>query len=188
MTGDGAATRDRLIAAAVTLFQARGYHAVGLSEILSKARAPKGSLYHHFPGGKAELAEVAIEWLRDEIVGFLDGAAESGTPPDETISDIVRGTAKWLKANNFRQGALLAILGQEVAAGDERVTAAVAHAYQAVLQAFCRILATGDPPLGRGDAVAIIAMLDGAVAVCRATRSTEPLRDVSAAIGKLLED
>ncbi|MEQ8826260.1 MAG: hypothetical protein RIC82_00590 [Parvibaculum sp.] len=92
------------------------------------------------------------------------------------------------EGNNFRQGALLAILGQEVAAGDERVTAAVAHAYQAVLQAFCRILATGDPPLGRGDAVAIIAMLDGAVAVCRATRSTEPLRDVSAAIGKLLED
>lgn len=181
------ATRDRLIAAAVTLFQARGYHGVGLSEILAGAKAPKGSLYHHFPGGKAELAEAAIGWLQNEIVGFLDKAARSGDTPDVVISGIIAGTSSWLKSNDYRQGALLAVLGQEVAAGDEQVSRAVAQAYEAVLEAFTRMLANGEAGLGRSDAVAIIAMLDGAVAVCRATRSTAPLHDISAAIGKLLD-
>lgn len=188
MNGEATATRERLVAAAVTLFQARGYHGVGLSQILAEAKAPKGSLYHHFPGGKAELAEAAIGWLQNEIAEFLNRAAETGAPPDEVLSQIISGTASWLKSNDYRQGALLAVLGQEVATGDERVARAVADAYEAVLEAFCRMLSNAEPSLGRRDAVAIIAMLDGAVAVCRATRSTDPLRDVAAAIAKLLED
>ena len=30
----------------------KGYHGVGLNELLADANAPKGVLYHHFPGGK----------------------------------------------------------------------------------------------------------------------------------------
>ena len=49
-------TPERLIAAASTLFRDKGYAATGLSEILAAAGVPKGSLYHHFPGGKEDLA------------------------------------------------------------------------------------------------------------------------------------
>ena len=52
--------RGRLIGAAAKLFQEKGYAATGLSEILDAASAPKGSLYHHFPGGKAELGAAAM--------------------------------------------------------------------------------------------------------------------------------
>jgi len=40
-----------------------GLHGTGLNELLAqaRARAPKGVPYHHFPGGKTELAVVAIE-------------------------------------------------------------------------------------------------------------------------------
>ena len=49
-------TRERILRAATRLFQTRGYHGARLSEILDVAHAPKGSLYHHFPGGKEDLA------------------------------------------------------------------------------------------------------------------------------------
>jgi TetR/AcrR family transcriptional repressor of lmrAB and yxaGH operons len=51
--------RERILRAALSHFQRHGYHGAGLAEILEEARAPKGSLYHHFPGGKAQLARAA---------------------------------------------------------------------------------------------------------------------------------
>ena len=39
----------------------QGFHGIGLAELLSKAETVKGAMYHHFPGGKTELAQAAIE-------------------------------------------------------------------------------------------------------------------------------
>ena len=71
-------TRERLIRAAVFLFQNQGYHGAGLAAILARARAPKGSLYHHFPGGKEDLAIAAVDWLGAEVDGFLDARLREG--------------------------------------------------------------------------------------------------------------
>ncbi|MFN5881268.1 MAG: TetR/AcrR family transcriptional regulator, partial [Burkholderiales bacterium] len=54
----------------------RGYHGVGLNELLAAAQAPKGVLYHHFPGGKAELAVCAIESVVAKLCIDLDKALQ----------------------------------------------------------------------------------------------------------------
>lgn len=61
-----------LIRAASSLFRQRGYDGVGLNEILKAADLPKGSLYHHFPGGKRELAEAATLAAGDSIMALAD--------------------------------------------------------------------------------------------------------------------
>ena len=61
MTRRGDETRTKLVEAAATLFEERGYHAAGVKAILERAGAPRGSFYFHFPGGKEELAIAAIE-------------------------------------------------------------------------------------------------------------------------------
>src|SRR4029077_17588276 len=53
--------RARAIAAAERLFRIQGYTATGLIQILKESGAPKGSFYFHFPRGKAQLAEEAID-------------------------------------------------------------------------------------------------------------------------------
>lgn len=70
-------TQDRLKITAADLFRSRGYHGVGLNEILSKAGAPKGSLYHHFPNGKSDLALAAAEWAADGLSATIDDAFEA---------------------------------------------------------------------------------------------------------------
>lgn len=71
-------TKDRLIRSAANLFRTRGYHGVGLADVLSEANAPKGSLYHHFPNGKSDLALAAATWASDEMLRLIaasfDGA------------------------------------------------------------------------------------------------------------------
>jgi TetR/AcrR family transcriptional repressor of lmrAB and yxaGH operons len=67
-------TRDRLVTAAAKLFRQKGYHATGLAEVLDAAGVPKGSLYHHFPHGKADLAMAAADWTADMLVRIVDDA------------------------------------------------------------------------------------------------------------------
>ena len=55
-----APTRDRLVTATADLFRTSGYHATSVKEIVERAGAPFGSMYHHFPGGKVELGDAAI--------------------------------------------------------------------------------------------------------------------------------
>lgn len=78
MTDKPLPTKDRLVRAAANLFRTRGYHGVGLADVLAAAQAPKGSLYHHFPNGKSDLALAAATWASDEMLRLIaasfDGA------------------------------------------------------------------------------------------------------------------
>ena len=53
-------TRQRLVQASAALLQRQGLPGTGIKQILADAGAPYSSLYHHFPGGKDELAAAAI--------------------------------------------------------------------------------------------------------------------------------
>lgn len=67
-------TREKLTLAAAELFRRQGYHATGVAEVLTLAGVPKGSLYHHFPDGKADLARAAADWTADLITRIQDDA------------------------------------------------------------------------------------------------------------------
>lgn len=83
MTDQPLPTKDRLIRCAAELFRIRGYHGVGLNELLSAAKAPKGSLYHHFPNGKSDLALAGATWASDQMLRLIAASFE----PASTFHD-----------------------------------------------------------------------------------------------------
>ena len=70
------ATRDRIVDAAVDLFRVHGYTGTAIQQVIAAAGAPNGSVYHHFRGGKEELAAAAIERAgaiyRDLVLAVYD--------------------------------------------------------------------------------------------------------------------
>ncbi len=54
-------SRAALIDTAATLFRRQGYAATGLNQILDDAGVKPGSLYHHFPQGKQQLAAAVVD-------------------------------------------------------------------------------------------------------------------------------
>ena len=68
---DSVDTRQCVLSAALHLFRKRGYHAAGLNDILELARAPKGSLHHHFPDGKEEIAVAVVAQITQGIIGLF---------------------------------------------------------------------------------------------------------------------
>jgi AcrR family transcriptional regulator len=61
----GASTRTALLAAAREVFTTEGYARAGVSDIVNRAGASVGSLYHHF-SGKADLYHALFEELSNE--------------------------------------------------------------------------------------------------------------------------
>jgi TetR/AcrR family transcriptional repressor of lmrAB and yxaGH operons len=87
MTQRTLSTKDRLIRSAATLFRTRGYHGVGLNDLLADANAPKGSLYHHFPNGKSDLAVAAATWASDEMLRLVSASySDAATFRDGTTT------------------------------------------------------------------------------------------------------
>jgi TetR/AcrR family transcriptional regulator, lmrAB and yxaGH operons repressor len=76
---DSADTRSRILSAAQWLFRKRGYHATGVNDILAAANAPKGSLYHHFPGGKEEIGVAVIQAITEGLLGLFAASRARST-------------------------------------------------------------------------------------------------------------
>ena len=78
-------SRTALIHTAATLFRRQGYAATGLSQILEEAGVRPGSLYHHFPEGKQQLAAAVVDNAGAAIEQLLRRFLASGLP----VADIV---------------------------------------------------------------------------------------------------
>src|SRR3989344_8949900 len=97
-------TRDKLIHAMADALQRKGLHGVGLNELLDIAGAPKGSLYHHFPGGKSELAVAAIDHISRTIDGLFTQLFSQRSDPLKAMHHWLQGELQQLENSQFERG------------------------------------------------------------------------------------
>jgi len=64
-------TRSRMISAAIGLLQRRGLAAMSFTDVLAESGAARGAIYHHFPGGKQQLALEAARRNAEDVRGHL---------------------------------------------------------------------------------------------------------------------
>jgi AcrR family transcriptional regulator len=163
-------TRDRILFATAELFRRQGYNGTGLKQVVAEADAPFGSLYHHFPGGKAELGDEVIRKAGAFFQAMVTAVYDS---VDGTAEDAVRvcfaGAGETLEATDFEDACPIATVALEVASTDDGLRQATADVFEQWVAALTERV--GD----RDKALAVIAALEGAFILCRAARSTEPM-------------
>jgi len=64
--------RERLLNGARQLLAEKGYSGMELRDVAERGKAPRGSIYHHFPGGKRQLAIEAAELEGVEIRAAIE--------------------------------------------------------------------------------------------------------------------
>lgn len=163
-------TRSRLIREATRLFQMRGYHGVGVTEILQAARLPKGSLYHHFPDGKRQLAIATIEFLEGEVVDHLGKLRLQDHSVSAVLTKVAAEIAAWFDGTGHSQGSILASLTVGLGPGDEALAKALRRAFQRLELALAQLLADGG--IDKADAAAreFLITLEGAMLLARVGR------------------
>jgi TetR/AcrR family transcriptional regulator, lmrAB and yxaGH operons repressor len=68
--------RARLLNGARRLLAEKGYAGMELRDVAERGKAPRGSIYHHFPGGKSQLAIEAAELEGTEIRTAIESSLE----------------------------------------------------------------------------------------------------------------
>lgn len=68
--------RERLLNGARRLLAEKGYAGMELRDVAAVGNAPRGSIYHHFPGGKSQLAVEAAEAEGAEIKVSIERSLE----------------------------------------------------------------------------------------------------------------
>jgi TetR/AcrR family transcriptional repressor of lmrAB and yxaGH operons len=91
-----------MIAATLRLLATRGLQGASLAEVLELADAPRGSVYHHFPGGKDELVAEAMARAGIRSIDILDGL--DGQSPAAVGERFFASWRELLTRSNYRAG------------------------------------------------------------------------------------
>jgi TetR/AcrR family transcriptional repressor of lmrAB and yxaGH operons len=179
--------RDQIIYTTCHLLELQGYHATGLNQILAESEAPKGSLYHYFPGGKEELAIEAIAQTAASVEARLRDAMSATDDPAEALRGFILTLAGYVQRSNYESGGPITAVAIEAASTNEPLNAACRDAFTTWESVITdRLLAAGyAQERAMRLAVVAIATIEGATILSRSRRSIAPLEAAAVELAAL---
>jgi TetR/AcrR family transcriptional repressor of lmrAB and yxaGH operons len=199
-------SRERMIRSAASLIASRGFNATSFSDVLADSGAPRGSIYHHFPDGKRQLAEDAVRWTSDQVLAFQRACAiETGADvltcfigmwrrvvvnSDATSGCVVAGvaidTAGFEPAEREPQSQRKP--ESESEPKPDGLVQAVRDTFRAWVALLAQQLESVGLPADRAASIAMIVLagMEGALILCRAEGGVAPLDAVAAELLRLV--
>ncbi|ORB03189.1 hypothetical protein BST33_04370 [Mycolicibacter minnesotensis] len=169
-----------MLDAAIVVMRERGAGGLSIDEVLARSGCPRGSVYHHFPGGRAELQRRTLEYAGESYAGMIERAAAKGGS-EAVISRVIAFWTRVLTESEFRAGCPVAAAAVNPAVGEEDLASRAAEIYlvwrDAVAAAYIAEGATAE----HAEVLANTALstVHGAITLCRITRSLGPLESVA---------
>ncbi|HTX30930.1 MAG TPA: TetR/AcrR family transcriptional regulator [Solirubrobacteraceae bacterium] len=182
-------TKDRIIETSAELFRRQGYSATGVKQIVTAAKAPFGSLYHFFPGGKEELGAATVR-TSGALYGELVPAIFDPAPDVVTaVRNFFNGAADALEESDYEEGCPIATVALEAVSTSETLREACAEVFESwIALGTERFRRAGlDPTTARELAVGFLAALEGAFVLSQAAGSTEPMRVAGELVAQRVE-
>jgi AcrR family transcriptional regulator len=183
-------TRQRLVTVSADLFQRQGLTGTGIKQILAESNARFSSLYHHFPGGKDELAAEVVRISGARYQQLVEAVWDSAPDLIHSVIEVFDGAAQTLEATDFAVACPIATVALEVASTNEGLREVTAEVFGAWISSGTkRLVGAGmDPEKARLVALSLISLLEGAFMLCQAAKSTEPMIAARSAAVMIVND
>jgi AcrR family transcriptional regulator len=170
-----------MVRGAAQLLRERGYSGTGFREVIERTGAPRGSIYHHFPGGKAQLAGEAVDW----VGGLARSAIEQSFAEGGPIAGLRAFVDIWradFERSGYRAGCPIVAVAVENHEDAPELLDSAARAFDAWRSTFAdslRAAGVEDARAGRLAAL-VVSAVEGAIVLSRAERDPTPLLEVAA--------
>jgi len=178
--------RDRMVDAAIAGMRTSGLAGAGINQVIAASGAPKGSLYHYFPGGKLQLAREALERFGEQQLQDLQAGLRGDTPPDQKIKRVFARMAKGLAAEDFRSGCAVAGVALDL----DEDAAALGPLCSELMETWAQTVAAAlEPiPLARRLTLArfVVTAFEGALIQARAARSAQRVLEAGELVAALI--
>ncbi len=177
-----------MVASAALLIRERGAQSTAIADVLAHSGgAPRGSAYHYFPGGRAQLLSEAVDYVADFVADKLAKASNSL----EMLDGLTRFYRKNLLETDYRAGCPVVAVAVESGEPDNAnpVIDRAAEAFTRWNDLIAARLMADGIAKDRADEMAVTttAALEGAIVLARAARDTKPLDIVHRQLRDLLE-
>ena len=179
--------RERLLDSCQALMHEKGYTAVGVSEVCSRAGVNKGSFYYFFPS-KQDLALAVIDEFGAATAVQLTQVLESDAPPLERLERFFDASYRAHSESRETCGKLLGCpignlaleMGSQDAVLRERLRGVLEDQIDRFAAVLREAIDRGDlpPQDARGTAASLMALIEGTLLLAKASDDTEVLRDL----------
>lgn len=170
-------TDQRIVRAMAELLRVQGYAATSIQQLARAASAPTGSIYHHFRGGKREVAAAALRQTGAAYIQLLpillDQHADLATAIDAAFAAAAEDVENTGWANMCPVGTVTG----EIADTEPELREVAAEVMTSWINEGSHYLATRGLSGTDARAVmyALLAALEGGFILARGQRSAEPL-------------
>lgn len=174
------ATRERIIEATSALFMERGFAGSGLKQISESSAAPIGSLYHFFPGGKAELAAETLRFSGRAYQALVEAVFDNAPDLVTGVADCFNAAAGALRASDYADACPIATVALEVASSDEPLRRVTAGIFDSWLEAATSRFVAGGVEPGRAAELATVflAALEGGFLLSRVAKNASAMETI----------
>jgi AcrR family transcriptional regulator len=179
-------SRASMVRSAASLIRSRGVSATSLSDVLADSGAPRGSIYHHFPEGKNQLAEDAIRWTSERLLAHLRAAAPSS--PADVLERFIDMWRRTVVASGGTAGCVVAGVAIDTVPDETGLMAMVRATFRSWATLLAQQLEAVGVPKQRAMPIALatLAGMEGALILCRAEGNVKPLDAVAEELMRLL--
>ena len=170
-------TREAILTAAGELMRHKGYGAVGMKDIAQASGAPIGSLYHHFRGGKVQIAREALINAGHAYALLIPSIVDEYRDLGDAVDALFTQAAEDMASTGFANMCPVASVASEVADTVEELRETSASVFRDWVDGGSAYFSARglDTPQAREVILALIGALEGAFVLARTLRSTEPL-------------
>jgi AcrR family transcriptional regulator len=165
-----------MLTSAALLLREHGVSGTSFARVLEHSGAPRGSLGHHFPGGKREMVADAVRWAGGAATTAMRHAVERGDSPAKLFSMICDFYRRALVDSDFAAGCPVGNVAQE-AYDDPTLRAAANEVFDDWRTILVDALVAGGHRRKSATDLAelCIAALEGALMLARVRQSADPI-------------
>lgn len=177
-------SREKILKAATNLFHIHGYHGTGLNAILKLSKAPKGSLYYHFPNGKEQLAGEAIErcgvTIAEDIQFNLNTEEDLIVSLQKYIEKIALEFEDVENIPSKSDKVPIGLLAAETALINEPLRIKCEIVFEKWKAIYITQMIDSGYPKEKAELIStsVIALIEGGVVLCLTKKSSQPLLDI----------
>jgi TetR/AcrR family transcriptional repressor of nem operon len=182
---DPKGVRARILDAAADLFQAHGYYASSIHDVMQASQVSGGALHHHFPSKKALGLAVILERVAPIVrETWIDPLRTTASLP-RVIAGVFAGIVAGIEGRGRAAGCPLNNLALEMALKDPEFRDAVEAVFAEWRAVLAERIATSeggaalDGPRRAAAALFIISAYSGAMAQAKSSQSAMPLRSAA---------
>jgi AcrR family transcriptional regulator len=179
--------RDRLLAATETMLREVGMAGTGIKDVVKRSGAPIGSLYHYFPGGKAQLVHESLTIHAGKSKALIARFFNGKKPAWAAVKELFEAAAQGFDQQGADKGCAIGAVSLDLTSGDAEARRICQATFDDWAATIAPHLPFRDKATRQAFATTIVAAIEGAFVLSRAAQSGAPFRDVGKSLAALLK-